>query len=181
MLKYLGELGASVDARIKKAVALSVPCDLAGSAKKLEHWQNRVYMARFLKKLRVKVREKSKRFPGQISVKGLDAMRSFAEFDQAYTAPIHGFKNADEYWAKSSCREVLGQIALPCLLINAQDDPFLTPECYPREAAAMNPHFELEIPRYGGHLGFVDFKDGINYWSERRTVAFLGGPISEHA
>lgn len=173
MLKYLGDAGEQIDPRIQSAVALSVPCDLASSAKKLEEWQNRFYMARFMRSLRAKVREKATRFPEQISTAGLDAMRTFAEFDDAYTGPIHGFKDADEYWTSCSCRPVLLKISVPTLLISALDDPFLTPECFPIEAAKENPNLHLLTPKHGGHLGFVAFNDTNTYWSERKAVAFL--------
>lgn len=172
-LKYLGDLGAAIDPRIQSAVALSVPCDLASSATQLERWQNRIYMARFMRSLRAKVREKAKRFPDALSTGGLNNIRTFAEFDDVYTAPIHGFAGADDYWAQCSCRPVLDRIAVPTLLINALDDPFLTPGCYPCDAAASNACFTLETPQHGGHLGFVEFNDEGIYWSERGTVAFL--------
>ena len=172
-LKYLGDLGADLDPRIRGAVTLSVPCDLARSAQQLEHWQNRIYMARFMRSLRAKVREKARRFPDALSTDGLDRMRTFAQFDDTYTAPIHGFAGADDYWAQCSCRQGLERIAVRTLLISALDDPFLTPECYPHQAAGANPCFTLETPQHGGHLGFVAFnKDGL-YWSERRTGDFL--------
>lgn len=173
MLKYLGDAKDQLDPRICGAVALSVPCDLASSARKLEQWQNRIYMARFMRSLRAKVLEKATRFPDQISTQRLDRMRTFAEFDDVYTGPIHGFKNADDYWAQCSCRHVLADIRIPALLISAQDDPFLTAECYPHEAAKMNTLFQLETPRHGGHLGFLDFNKAQEYWSERRAVEFL--------
>lgn len=173
MLKYLGEQGHAIDPRIQAAVAISVPCDLAGSAKQLEAWQNRIYMRRFMRTLSAKVREKAARFPARITTDGLEQMRTFAQFDDAYTAPIHGFKNAEDYWARCSCLQVLKDIPIPTLLINAVDDPFLTPECYPHEAAAENEFFHLETPRHGGHLGFVAFNKTEEYWSERRAVDFL--------
>lgn len=172
-LQYLGQQAASLDVRIRSAAALSVPCDLAASSKRLEHWQNRFYMARFMRSLREKVREKATRFPGEIDLEGLAAMRTFAQFDDRYTAPIHGFKDAKDYWTRCSCRHVLDQITVPSLLINALDDPFLTPECFPYKAAASNPRFHLETPEHGGHLGFVEFNKAGEYWSERRVVAFL--------
>lgn len=173
MLKYLGDGGAQIDPRIKGAVALSVPCDLGSSAKKLEHWQNRIYMARFMRTLRTKVREKAARYPHRISTEGLDRMRTFAEFDNAYTGPIHGFNGAEDYWAESSCLSRLKHISTPTLLISALDDPFLTPDCFPREAAKENKYLYLETPRHGGHLGFVEFNDAGEYWSEQRAVNFL--------
>jgi predicted alpha/beta-fold hydrolase len=173
MLKHLGDAGPSVDQRIRAAVALSVPCDLASSARRLEHWQNRIYMSRFMRSLRRKVQEKANRFPNEISTNGLDQMRTFAEFDDVYTGPIHGFKDADDYWNQCSCLAVLADIAIPTRLINALDDPFLTPACFPHEAAAANPFFQMETPRHGGHLGFVEFNDSGLYWSEQRAVEFF--------
>lgn len=172
-LKYLGERGSSLDPRILACVALSVPCDLKSSAYRLGEWQNRIYMDRFMYMLSAKVREKIKRFPGEVSDLGLRKMRTFAEFDDAYTAPIHGFSSALEYWEKSSCRFFLEGISVPTLLINAEDDPFLTPACFPVEEAKGNPNLQLWIPKHGGHMGFIEFsKDGI-YWSERHVTEFL--------
>lgn len=173
-LKYLGDLGPALDPRVRRAAAISVPCDLASSAKQLERKQNRIYMARFMRSLRAKVREKASRFSEALHLDSLDAIRTFAEFDDRYTAPIHGYKDADDYWTQCSCRHVLNRIAVPTLLINALDDPFLTPECFPREAAEANPNLTLETPKHGGHLGFVAFNDAGEYWSERRVAAFLG-------
>jgi predicted alpha/beta-fold hydrolase len=172
-LKYLGDLSKNINPRIHGAIAISVPCDLASSSRKLEHWQNRIYMARFMRSLRSKIKEKAKRFPGKLKLDGLDRMRTFAEFDDAYTAPIHGFIGAEDYWTQSSCRHVLNKISVPALLINALDDPFLTPKCYPKATASYNPNFHLETPPHGGHLGFVTFNDQGWYWTERRAVSFL--------
>jgi len=173
VLKYLGDAGSRIDRRIRGGVAISVPCDLASSAKKLELRQNRFYMARFMKSLRVKVREKSARFPKSLSTEGLERMRTFAQFDQCYTAPIHGFRDAEDYWRRCSCRFVLSQISIPALLINALDDPFLTPDCFPHRAAKASRHLKLLTPAFGGHLGFVEFESDHLYWSERMSASFL--------
>jgi uncharacterized protein len=173
-LKYLGESGisgASINPVIKGAVAFSVPCDLASSAKVLESRINSIYMNHFLRDLRRKIREKATAFPGGISTEGLDHIRTFREFDGTYTAPLNGFLSAEDYWAKASCKPSLRGIAVPTLLINALNDPFLAPECFPREEAASNPHLYLELPESGGHLGFLTF--GQEYWSETRAVEFL--------
>jgi predicted alpha/beta-fold hydrolase len=172
-LKLLGDRAQQLDARIRAAVALSVPCDLESSSARLEHISNRVYMQRFLKSLRAKVREKMTRFPDEIHDHGLDRMRTFREFDGAYTAPIHGFDSAEDYWHTCSCTSGLRNIAIPTLLINAQDDPFLTPSCFPIEQARNSPNFHLEMPARGGHMGFVEFNASRTYWSERRTIDFL--------
>ncbi len=173
VLKYLGDRGQEVDPSLGRAVALSTPCDLASSSKKLELPMNRLYMARFLKGLRVKIQEKISRFPGQVMDEGLSKMRTFREFDGAYTAPLHGFRSAEDYWERASCKPVLGKIAIPTLLLNAKNDPFLAPECFPFEEAQSNPHFYLEVPNSGGHLGFVSLNPENIYWSETRTIEFL--------
>jgi predicted alpha/beta-fold hydrolase len=172
-LKYLGDLGAEIDPRVRSAVAFSVPCDLAASSRALESRANRVYMDRFLVNLRAKIRAKMRMFPGALSDAGLDAMRTFREFDGAYTAPLHGFRDAEDYWARASSRPVFGRIAIPALLVNARNDPFLPVECFPEAEARASAHFYFEAPRAGGHIGFTPVAARKEYWSETRAVEFL--------
>jgi predicted alpha/beta-fold hydrolase len=172
-LKYLGDPGVVIDPRVTRAVAFSVPCDLASSSRALESGGNRIYMDRFMVNLRAKIREKMRMFPGALTDEGLDAMRTFREFDGAYTAPLHGFRDAEDYWARASSRPGLGRIAIPTLLVNARNDPFLPAECFPEAEARASAHFHLEAPRDGGHIGFT--ARGGEYWSEMRAVEFLGG------
>jgi predicted alpha/beta-fold hydrolase len=173
VLKYLGERPGELPSQLHRAVAFSVPCDLACSSRQLAIRSNRIYMDRFLRKMREKVRAKNERFPDQLDLTGLDGMRTFHEFDNQFTAPIHGFRDAADYWARNSCRQFLSQIQLPALLINAANDPFLGPGCYPREEAAESACFYFEVPATGGHVGFPTFgKDGA-YWSENRAIEFL--------
>ena len=179
-LKLVGDLAHEIDPRICAAVAFSVPCDLAGSAQRLEHLTNRLYMHRFLKTLSAKVREKVQRFPGQIHDDGLAQMRTFREFDHAYTAPIHGFSSAEDYWRQCSCSTQLHNVAIPTLLINARNDPFLTPSCFPLETARNSQQLYLETPEHGGHVGFVQFRQGSTYWSEQRAVEFLQTVATEN-
>ncbi len=176
-LKYLGDLGPGVDPRLERAVAFSVPCDLASSSRQLEGIMNRIYMRRFLTRLREKIRQKMILFPGQIHDAGLDAMRTFRAFDGAYTAPLHGFASAEDYWRQASCKPVLRRIAIPTLLVNARNDPFLGPRCFPEKAARENPHLHFEAPRSGGHVGFMTFNPQNEYWSETRAVGFLSEEI----
>jgi predicted alpha/beta-fold hydrolase len=173
-LKYAGDLGAAIDARVDRAVAFSVPCDLASSSQALESWANRIYMGRFMVNLRTKIRAKMRLFPGELDDAGLDAMRTFREFDGAYTAPLHGYRDAEDYWARASSKPVLDRITIPALLVNAWNDPFLPPECFPVEAARASEHFYFEAPRQGGHIGFSSFNARGEYWSETRAVEFLG-------
>ncbi len=171
-LKYLGEQGNDLDPRLVCAITFSVPTDLAAGAVHLAKWESAVYMNRFMQSLKRKVREKATRYP-TLDPKPLSGMRTFDLFDEMYTAPLHGFPNAREYWRLNSSRYYISGIKLPTLLITAANDPFLTPECYPMEEAKKMPHFSLEIPQHGGHCGFAQFNNTGFYWSEDRCVEFV--------
>ena len=175
VLKYLGE--QPPEQKIVGAVAISVPIDLAASTRALDtHWGNRLYLQRFLKTLIAKVEAKAARFPDKLDLRGIRQTRTFLEFDDRYTARIHGFRDAADYWRQSSSRQFLPRIDVPTLLINALDDPFLPPECFPVPEAKANPKLFLETPAHGGHVGFVDWATfRRSPWAERRTVEFLSG------
>ncbi|MEO5915399.1 MAG: alpha/beta fold hydrolase [Luteolibacter sp.] len=173
-LKYLGENPTDLPPEVRRAVAFSVPCDLACSSRELATASNRIYMERFLVAMRAKIRAKDRLFPDEVDLTGLADIRTFQEFDDRYTAPIHGFKNAADYWEKNSCRQFLPHITLPTLLVNAANDPFLGPGCYPGEEAASSEFFHFESPATGGHVGFAAFGNGGEYWSETRALEFLG-------
>jgi predicted alpha/beta-fold hydrolase len=172
-LKYLGE--AVPHPAVIAAAAISVPVDLAACARALDQrWSNRIYLRRFIKSLIAKVEAKALQFPDQVNAHRSRTIRTLQEFDDCYTAPIHGFRDAADYWKKSSSRQYLDRIAVPTLLINARDDPFLTPGCFPFAEAEENPCLFFEAPESGGHVGFVDLIHGMEPWSERRVVEFLG-------
>ena len=171
-LKYLGE--AEVPPRVTRAVAFSVPCDLACSSAELSRFSNRIYMERFLRSLRGKLRGKHPRFPQEILLEKLKGVRDFRGFDDRFTAPLHGFRDAEDYWARSSSRPFLTAIRIPTLLVNAANDPFLGPGCYPWQEAEESGFFHLEVPAEGGHVGFAS--GGETYGSESRALEFLNGP-----
>lgn len=174
-LLYLAEQGERVDSRICGAVGYSVPCDLAGSADMLALPSRKIYMQRFLRDLKVKMEKKAERFPDLIDVSGFDDIQRFHEFDDRYTAPLHGFESAREYWARCSALGRLRDIRVPALMVNASDDPFLSPACFPESRRQLGQYVRLEAPRWGGHVGFVEHaRDGF-YWSERRALAFVQG------
>src|SRR6478736_2617020 len=176
-LKYLGEAPENVPKEVKRAVAFSVPCDLKTSAVQIAKLANRIYLRRFLNSLRLKLEQKIPIANGQLDLSDYDLVTDFQTFDERFTAPIHGFASAEDYYAKSSCKQYLGNIKIPALLINAQNDPFLSEECYPIEEAEQNPNFFLEMPENGGHVGFaLDFGEGI-YYSEVRAIAFLTSKV----
>lgn len=171
-LKYIGEQGASIPGIIRSAVAISVPCDLKDSSVELEKKHNFIYMRRFIQSLGEKLEIKAQKYPENISLDKFAEIRNFKQFDDRYTAPIHGFKNAEEYWEASSSKKFLPDIRIPTLLINALDDPFLGKGSFPYKEAEQNPCFHLETPETGGHVGFVSFS-GKHYWSERRAFQFI--------
>ena len=173
VLRYLGERGDMLPGVLKAAVTFSVPCDLASSALRLAEPANRIYMKRFLRLLRAKIRKKMEVMPGVLDDSGFDRIKNFQEFDDLYTAPAFGFTDAEDYWKRSSSRKVLAGIRLPVLLVNALDDPFLAPSCYPVEEAQDCGFLHLETPRYGGHVGFVSLDRNGEYWSEARALSFL--------
>ncbi len=175
-LKYAGE--TIPHPAVKAVVAVSSPVDLASSARALDaDPQNRVYLQRFLRSLKHKTLAKARRFPelrerltGQ---DGIEAVTTIREFDERITAPLHGFANADDYWARASSLPHLPQIQVPSLLLSARNDPLLAAPSFPEELAKQSGLFHLEAPAHGGHVGFLDFRAGLQPWSERRVLAFL--------
>ncbi len=174
-LKYMGEKPPHPS--IIGAAAVSAPVDLAASALALDRLRgNRLYLRRFLATLIAKIEAKALRFPGELDLAGIRRIRSFQEFDDRYTARLHGFRDARDYWTQSSARQFLPRITVPSLLINARDDPFLPPPCFPAAEAEASPHFFLDAPAHGGHVGFLDsLRRGARTWAERRVADFLRG------
>jgi predicted alpha/beta-fold hydrolase len=171
-LKYLGE--APAHPAVRAAVAVSAPVDLASSARILDLAPgNRLYLRRFLKTLLVKTEAKARRFPERILAEQLRAIRTIREFDDRFTAPLHGFRDAEDYWARASSLPHLPRIGVPALLLNAQDDPLLTTPSYPVAVAEASAWLHLETPSHGGHVGFLDFAAGLTPWHERRVAHFL--------
>lgn len=177
VLKFLGELGRAAGVLVDAAVAVSVPCDLKESAMCLGRSTNKVYMARFMKFLRRKMKHKQAQFPDELDYSKVPAMRTFAEFDDFYTAPVHGFADAERYWSECSSRRFLSSIRTPTLILNAADDPFLGPNCYPVAEVRKSDFVFLETPRHGGHNGFVAFGPCGRYGAEVRTLEFISGVL----
>ena len=174
-LRWLGERGARVDPRVVAGVGVSVPVDLGTSAETMSHWSRRVYMLRFLRSLSAKLAEKAGRFPDAPDPSRTAGMTTFAEFDGHFTAPVHGFASAEEYWARASALPVLDQVRVPTLLANALDDPFLAPTCYPYDVARRSPWLTLRTPAHGGHVGFI--RPRGPYWSEEVAGRFIDAAV----
>lgn len=176
ILNYLGEKGENADERIRGAVVYSVPVKMRSSVDALARRENRIYRRRFLRKLENKIRMKSQKFPGKISADNWEEIRYFPDFDNRYTAPLHGFRDADDFYETASAVNRLEQIRRPVLLVNALNDPFLGPACYPHEMCASLRYVYFEAPAFGGHVGFP-MKKGLTYM-EMRTKQFYDEVIA---
>ncbi len=172
-LLYLGKNREKVHPLVSGAAALSVPCDLAAGAEALTRPANRVYMQRFLKLLHQKIKSKIEIMPDRIDDKGYADLKTFTDFDNRYTAPLNGFKDAQDYWQQCSSKPWIKDIKIPTLMISAVNDPFLTPACFPEAEATANRHVHLETPESGGHVGFIQFNHNGLYWSEQRIGEFF--------
>ncbi|MEO1098627.1 MAG: alpha/beta fold hydrolase [Bacteroidota bacterium] len=172
-LKYLGEQGRGVNSSIKSAVAFSVPLDLYTSCIQISKPGNFLYAKRFLRNLKEKIRIKARSMPDKIDTSPLKGLKTLIDFDDHYTAPIHGFKDAVTYYHDCSSIRFVDDIEIPTLIVNALNDPFLSKECYPVDRLREHEFVTFEAPGQGGHVGFTELKsDGI-YWSEKRAVNFI--------
>ena len=170
LLKYLGD-GSVVPPQVKAAMAVSVPCDLSGSAKELHAPKNLAYHINFKWALVNRLKLKQKKFPEAITRAKIRSIKTLYDFDEVYTSRAHGFKNAQDYYDKCSSLQFLNSIKTPVLILNALNDSFLSEDCYPFKAAKMNPNVFLETPDRGGHVGFIRRKG--YYYNETRALEFF--------
>ncbi|MFC0263531.1 YheT family hydrolase [Fontibacter flavus] len=173
-LKYLGE-DRDRSQKIKKGVAISVPLHLESSSVKISTGENIIYAKRFLKTLREKVLKKALKFPKEIPTGILRKIKTLQDFDDHYTGPLHGFDDAHDYYEQNSSLYFLENIEVPALILNAQNDPFLSERCFPVNLARKLDHVWMEFPKYGGHVGFSPRKKEDIYWSEKRAFEFITG------
>ena len=174
-LKYMGEFAKTLSSKIKCAIAVSVPVDLASSSVAMSSYKNKIYMEAFLKTLRLKVLEKAHKFPEfKLDKDKLFKAKAFSDFDALYTAPVYGYSGAEDYWEKASSKPYLKSIETPTLLISSEDDPFLAAACFPIKEAKTSKNFYLEMTKYGGHVGFISsFLIDKNRWLENRMLNFI--------
>ena len=170
-LKYAGERGRLIHPRIKSAIGISAPCDLTSSAAELHRIKNHVYAKRFLLTLVNKMKAREHLHPSEIT-RNYPAVKTLRDFDNMFTGPLNGFRDAMDYWEKCSSRRYLAGTAIPTLIINARDDPILGRDCFPYKEAGGSSLIYLEVPDNGGHLGFITFGNNGEYWHETRTVEF---------
>jgi len=180
LLKYLGEQGEALPAAVRAAVAISTPFELAQSVGALERGFSGFYMGRLVGRLKARTRATLARSPNLVDPRALAAVRTLAEFDELVTAPVHGFRDAADYWRASSSAQFLPRIRRPTLLINAEDDPFLPAQALPRAAVAANRWLTAEFPARGGHLGFLTgpWPGWPACWADERAMEFLATAIN---
>ena len=154
LLKWLAEQGDLASGIVNAAAAVSAPLDLAAANTALSSGFNLVYARHFLRTLIPAALAKERQFPGRIDVGRVRAARTLRDFDDAATAPLHGFSGADDYYARSSAGPLLGAVQTPTLLLNAANDPFLPQAALPQRAS-MSAVMTFEMPQHGGHVGFV--------------------------
>lgn len=174
VMKFLGERSAEEQQIITAAAAVSVPTDLAGGSKMLDGLSGWPYRSRFLATLKLKVQQKAKLFPAHFDLEKLSQLKNLRDFDDHFTAPLHGFANAADYYNRCSSKVFIAHIQRPCLLLQAWNDPFLSRSCYPTEICATHDYVKLEISRGGGHVGFP-VQGSTQNWPEIRIPLFFNG------
>lgn len=173
LLCWLGRQGNAAAQWLNGAAAISAPLDLLASGHHLGRGFNKVYTEYFLRTLRRHVTEKAGRFPGLFDLEGAVRARNLAEFDTAYTAPMHGFRDAEDYWRRASSKPLLANISVPTLVLNARNDPFLPEAALPSDKD-VSAQVTLEQPAEGGHVGFVTgpFPGRLDWLPQRLLAHF---------
>jgi uncharacterized protein len=178
LLKWLAACGSDARALVPAAAVVSAPVDLQAAGHGLGRGFNRLYTWHFLRTLKAKSLHKAGQFPGLYDMSKVARARNLYEFDNLVTAPLHGFRDADDYWTRASSKHELRQIALPTLLVHALNDPFLPARFLPRPHE-VSPQVLLEYPSEGGHAGFVTgpFPGRLD-WLPNRVLQFFGSRLA---
>ena len=171
-LNFASRFASQMPEFIQGFAAVSVPLDLVKSSAQLKKWENLPYTRRFLSTLTQKIQLKSSQFPDKIDAGALNHIRSLWDFDEHYTAPLHGFQSAQDYYEKCSSLPFLNDITVPTLIVNAKDDSFLSANCFPAALSQKHPYLHLLTPDFGGHVGFSSLNKK-QYWIERIVVDFF--------
>ena len=173
LLNWLGREGPGAGSLLRAAAAVSAPLDLAAAGKAIDLGFNRIYSRHFLQTLVPKARAMARRFPGALDPAVIERVNSMYSFDDAVTAPLHGFTGADDYWSRASSKPWLRAVAVHTLVLNARNDPFIPAASLP-DRDAVSSAIALEQPVHGGHAGFLDVPfPGRFEWLPRRLVAFF--------
>lgn len=173
VLKMAGEMGSAAPPQLGGVCAVAPSIDLAACADACAEPQNRIYQWYFVGRLMERIRRKALLFPERYTLDGIGPIRTIREFDDAITAPCCGFRNADDYYYRSSSLRVVTEIRVPTLVVTAQDDTLVPFHSFRDPALSANPHITLVAPPHGGHCGFISASDGPErFWVELRIVEF---------
>ena len=174
-LKLAGEYGAHAPAELVAVAAVSPIIEIGECTRALERPENWIYQWNFVRDLKRRIRRKDRWHPGGFDLSRLDAVKTVREFDEVYTAPYFGFRNAEDYSHRASAMRVIDRVSVPALVITSEDDPFVPSQPFRDPKVTRNPHIDLRISAHGGHCGFVGPKSGEDdgYWAENQIVDFV--------
>jgi len=172
VLKYMGDGIFPLSEKIRACVAISVPVDLREGSLNIAKRSNFIYEKKFLKSLNYKIKQKALQYPDAYNLEAMDSVLTLYDFDNIYTGPIHGYRDADHYYAACSAKPYIVSIDRPTMIINALDDPFLPEECYPYQEIESNRNVIGCFPKYGGHVGFAQWRQSV-YWEEAQILYFI--------
>ncbi|NBB22725.1 alpha/beta fold hydrolase [Runella sp. CRIBMP] len=171
-LKYVGAKGKELPDVVRGAAAFSAPTNLKTSAELLDLPKNRFYRDRFMRKLTKKISAKSELYPGKLDMSRLKNVKVWKDFDDFFSAPVNGYRDADDFYEQASAVNFIKEVCIPILICNAQNDPILNADCAPKALAEKHPFIFVETPKTGGHVGFLVKNDEFT-WAERRALDFL--------
>lgn len=171
-LKYVGVTGKDLPDVVQGVAAFSAPTNLKTSAELLDLPKNRLYRERFMQKLAKKITAKSELYPGKLDMERLKNVKVWKDFDDFFSAPVNGYRDADDFYEQASAVNFIKEVHIPVLICNAQNDPILNDDCAPKALAEKHPYLFVETPKTGGHVGFMVKNDEFT-WSERRALDFL--------
>lgn len=171
-LKYVGVKGKDLPDVVQGVAAFSAPTNLKTSAELLDLPKNRLYRERFMQKLTKKITAKSELYPGKLDMERLKSVKVWKDFDDFFSAPVNGYRDADDFYEQASAVNFIKEVHIPVLICNAQNDPILNDDCAPKALAEKHPYLFVETPKTGGHVGFMVKNDEFT-WSERRALDFL--------
>ncbi|PYR19173.1 MAG: alpha/beta hydrolase [Acidobacteria bacterium] len=176
-LKLAGEYGAFAPKTVLGVAAVSPIIEISECTRALERPGNALYQWNFVRDLKRRMRRKERFHSGRFDLTKLNAVRTVREFDETYTAPYFGFRNAEDYYHRASSMRVIDRIRVPALIITAEDDPFVPSRPFHDPKVTGNPHIDLRVSPHGGHCGFVGARSGEDdgYWAENRIVEFIWG------
>jgi predicted alpha/beta-fold hydrolase len=174
-LKLAAEYGAAPPPALRAVAAVSPILEIGECVRALERPGNWIYQWNFVRDLKARMRRKERHWPGRFDLSRLARVKTVREFDDMFTAPYFGFAGADDYYYRASAMRIVDQIAVPALIITAEDDPFVPSGPFRDPKVTANPHITLELTEHGGHCGFVGPASGEDdgYWAENRIVEFV--------